>query len=78
NGNKPGSLSVLLEACEVLASCQAHNNPPFRLRPGLPIFAEDLFEVKASWRLLLARGAETVYPGHGDPFPAEIIREALA
>lgn len=77
-GHTPGSVSVLLDTGEVFAGCLAHNNPPFRLRPGLPIFAEDLCEVKASWRLLLARGAETVYPGHGDPFPAAVIREALA
>jgi glyoxylase-like metal-dependent hydrolase (beta-lactamase superfamily II) len=77
-GHTPGSVSVLLDTGEAFAGCMAHNGLPFRLKPGLPIFAEDLRELKESWRLLLEHGAETVYPGHGDPFPAAIIREALS
>jgi len=28
--------------------------------------------------LLLEQGAETIYPAHGKPFSAEIIRKALS
>jgi hypothetical protein len=56
----------------------AHNNLPFRLSPGLPIFAEDLPKVRESWRSLLKEGAETIYPAHGEPFSAEVIRKALS
>jgi len=77
-GHTHGSVSVLLETGDVFAGCMAHNNLPFRLSPGLPIFAEDLSKVRESWRLLLEHGADTIYPAHGDPFSAEIIRKALA
>lgn len=46
--------------------------------PGLRIFAEDLQKVKRSWQLLLDKGATTVYPAHGKPFPADAIRRALS
>jgi hydroxyacylglutathione hydrolase len=77
-GHTPGSVSVLLETGEAFVGCLAHNNLPFRLRPGLPVFAEDLDALKASWRLVLDQGARTIYPAHGDPFPADVIRKALA
>ena len=56
----------------------AHNNLPFRVGPGFPIFAEDLSNLRGSWILLLEQGAETIYPAHGKPFSAEIIRKALS
>ena len=33
--------------------------------------------VAASWTALLARGAVTIYPGHGGPFAASVIEEML-
>lgn len=77
-GHTPGSVSVLLETGEVFVGCMAHNNLPFRVSPGLPIFAEDLSILRESWILLLEQGAETIYPAHGKPFSAEIIRKALS
>lgn len=53
------------------------NGFPLRLGPGLPIFTEDLQKVKESWKLLLDKGAKMVYPAHGNPFSAEILREVL-
>lgn len=76
-GHSSGSVSVLLETGDVFAGDLAMNKFPLRLSPGLPIFAEDLSKLKESWRLLLDQGAKTVYPAHGEPFSAEIIREAL-
>jgi glyoxylase-like metal-dependent hydrolase (beta-lactamase superfamily II) len=77
-GHSSGSVSVLLETGEAFVGDLAMNAFPLCLSPGLPIFAEDIEQLKQSWRLLLERGARTVYPAHGDPFPAEVMRKALA
>lgn len=77
-GHTAGSLSVLLDSGDAFVGCLAMNKLPFRLSPGLPIFAEDIQKVKESWKHLLGLGAKTVYPGHGEPFSADIIRKALA
>jgi glyoxylase-like metal-dependent hydrolase (beta-lactamase superfamily II) len=76
-GHTDGSVSVLLETGDAFIGDLAMNGLPFGLRPGLPIFAEDIKKVKESIRLLLEKGAKTFYPGHGNPFPADIIRKAL-
>ena len=77
-GHSMGSVSVLLETGDAFVGDLAMNGFPLRLDPGLPIFAEDLQKVKKSWHLLLAKGAKTVYPAHGKPFPADAIRRALS
>jgi glyoxylase-like metal-dependent hydrolase (beta-lactamase superfamily II) len=77
-GHSMGSVSVLLETGDAFVGDLAMNAFPLRLSPGLPIFAEDLQEVKKSWHLLLAKGAKTVYPAHGKPFSADAIRRALS
>ena len=77
-GHSSGSVSVLLETGEAFVGDMAMNKFPLRLSPGLPIFAEDYEQLKQSWKLLLDQGAKTIYPSHGEPFPADIIREALS
>ncbi len=77
-GHSSGSVSVLLETGEVFVGDLAMNKFPLRLSPGLPIFAEDFLKVKDSWKLLLDQGAKTIYPAHGKPFSADIIRKALS
>ena len=76
-GHTEGSVSVLLDSGEAFVGDISMNRLPLRLSPGLPILGYDLERVKDSWRTLLGEGAETVYPGHGKPFPAQVIREAL-
>lgn len=76
-GHSPGSVSVLLDTGEVFVGDMVMNAFPLRLTPGLPIFAEDMEKVKDSWQLLLDKGAEKIYPAHGRPFSAEIIRRAI-
>ena len=76
-GHTSGSVSVLLESGDAFVGCLAHNNLPFRLKPGLPIFADDIEEVKRNWKRVIERGAKTIYPAHGDPFPVEIIKKIL-
>ena len=72
-GHTLGSVSVLLDTGDAFVGCMAHNNPPFRLKPGLPIFAENLSMLKKSWRKLLDMGARTIYPGHGNSFSSREI-----
>jgi glyoxylase-like metal-dependent hydrolase (beta-lactamase superfamily II) len=77
-GHTPGSVSVLLETGDAFVGCMAHNNLPFRLRPGLPIFGEDLPKLRDSWRLILDEGAKTIYPAHGNSFSAGKILRFLS
>jgi glyoxylase-like metal-dependent hydrolase (beta-lactamase superfamily II) len=76
-GHSPGSVSVLLETGEAFVGDLAISALPMRLGPGLPILADDMQQVRESWRLLLDQGAKTVYVAHGTPFSAEIMRDAL-
>jgi hydroxyacylglutathione hydrolase len=76
-GHSIGSVSVLLETGDAFVGDLAMNKFPMRLSPGLPILAEDMQQVRESWKLLLDAGAERVYPAHGKPFSSDIIRRAL-
>jgi hydroxyacylglutathione hydrolase len=77
-GHSSGSVSVLLDTGDAFVGDMAMNEFPLSLRPGLPIFAEDFDRLKESWRTLLDQGVKTVYPSHGKPFPASIIRDLLS
>jgi hypothetical protein len=55
----------------------AHNGFPFTFHPVLPIYAEDIAEIKKSWDVLIEKGAKMIYPGHGNPFPVERILKYL-
>jgi glyoxylase-like metal-dependent hydrolase (beta-lactamase superfamily II) len=76
-GHSSGSVSVALETGDIFVGDLAMNKFPLRLTPGLPILAEDWSKLKESWELILEHGAKTIYPAHGDPFPADIIRKVL-
>jgi glyoxylase-like metal-dependent hydrolase (beta-lactamase superfamily II) len=77
-GHSWGSVSVLLDSGEVFVGDLAMNLFPLRLNPGLPIFGDDIQLVKNSWKKLLDMGAKTVYPAHGKPFPAQVMRKLIA
>jgi hydroxyacylglutathione hydrolase len=76
-GHSMGSVSVLLESAEAFVGDLAMSEFPLRLRPGLPIFADNMGQVRESWKVLLDRGAKIVYPAHGKPFSAHLIQKAL-
>jgi hydroxyacylglutathione hydrolase len=76
-GHTKGSVSVLLDSGEAFVGCMAHNNFPFKLKPGLPIFAHNIGELKESWKPLIQQGAKMIYPGHGNPFPVDVIKNIL-
>ncbi len=77
-GHSPGSVSVLLDSGEAFVGDLAMNRLPLRMTPGLPIFADDIARVASSWRLLLQAGARTIYPAHGRPFSADVMRRVVA
>lgn len=76
-GHTAGSVSVLLDSGEAFVGDLAMNAFPLRLSPGLPVLGDDLAAVVNSWKLLLELGATTVYPAHGKPFSADVIRQAI-
>jgi len=76
-GHTMGSISVILNSGEAFVGCMAHNGFPFRVQPGLPIYAQDIEEIKKHWKILIDRGVKMIYPGHGKPFPVEIIKRSL-
>jgi len=76
-GHSWGSVSVLLDGGQVFVGDLAMNMFPMRLSPGLPIFGDDIQIVKKSWENLLDMGAKTVYPAHGKPFPAYLMKNAV-
>ena len=76
-GHTAGSVSVILNSGDAFVGCMAHNGWPFRYKPGLPIFAQDIDAIKENWKVLINRGLTFVYPGHGKPFPIEVIKNQL-
>jgi len=77
-GHSSGSVSILLKTGEAFVGDMAMNKFPLRFSPGLPIFAEDPVKLNESWKSLLDQGAKIIYPAHGKPFLAGIIRAALS
>ena len=76
-GHTIGSLSVLLNSGEAFVGCMAHNGFPFRFKPGLPIYAQDIAAIKENWKALIDKGTTIVFPGHGKAFPIEVIKNLL-
>jgi len=76
-GHTSGSMTLLLDTGDALVGDLAMNGFPHRRGPGLPAFGEDADEVKRSWRLILDRGAQRIYPSHGAPFDASVLESAL-
>lgn len=76
-GHTFGSISVILDTGEAFVGCMAHNGFPFRRHPGLPIYAQDIDEIKRHWKILIEKGVKMVYPGHGKPFSIEVMKSAI-
>ena len=76
-GHTQGSVSVLLETGEAFVGDLCMTMFPLKQGPGLPVFADDMDQVKDSLRRLQSRGMTTIYPSHGKPIPAEALRNAL-
>lgn len=77
-GHTRGSLSLLLAGGEAFVGDLAVNYLPFNLSPVFPPFADDPEGLIRSWNMLLEKDARTIYPGHGRPFSAQILRQKLS
>jgi hydroxyacylglutathione hydrolase len=69
-GHSSGSLSVVLSDGTACVGDLAINYLPFGLGPIFPPFADDVHQLLLSWDLLLEKGVHTIFPGHGNAFPA--------
>jgi hydroxyacylglutathione hydrolase len=77
-GHTPGSISVVLDQGDALVGDLAMSGfPSLSGRPDLPIIADDLEQVRASWRKLMDAGVKTFSPAHGKPFPAAVLLKLL-
>jgi glyoxylase-like metal-dependent hydrolase (beta-lactamase superfamily II) len=75
-GHTAGSMSLLLDTGEAFVGDLAMNGLPMRIGPGMPSVGDDKDTIKASWRLLLDNGAKWIYPSHGNPFSADVLKRA--
>jgi glyoxylase-like metal-dependent hydrolase (beta-lactamase superfamily II) len=76
-GHSSGSVSVLLETGDAFVGDLAMNGLPWRIGPGMPCLGDDAAIVKKSWELLLIKGARRIYPAHGKPFNADLLRKMI-
>ncbi|MBN2635379.1 MAG: MBL fold metallo-hydrolase [Prolixibacteraceae bacterium] len=76
-GHTAGHVSVLMDNGDFFSGCMAHNIRLFTPGPGLPIYAEDIEQIKRNWKLIIDQGATMIYPGHGKPFTVEKIKKYL-
>ena len=76
-GHSHGSLSVVLNSGEAFVGDMAMNGLPLTISPSLPIFAEDLDQLRESWKKLFSENIKKIFPAHGKPFSAEIMRQKL-
>jgi glyoxylase-like metal-dependent hydrolase (beta-lactamase superfamily II) len=76
-GHSPGHVSVVLDSGDALVGDMAMNDWYLRSTPGLPVLADDVHLMIASWRKILPMGIQTVYPAHGAEFPAAVIRKEI-
>lgn len=74
-GHSLGSMSLLLDSGEAFVGDLSMSGFPLRWGPGLPVYAENLEQVKESWNLLVDNGAKSIYPAHWNPFKAEVLRK---
>ena len=70
-GHSSGSMSVVLDSGDAFVGDMAMNALPMTIRTNLPIFAEDMFELKKSWKKLVNMNVKTIYPAHGKSFSIE-------
>ena len=77
-GHTAGSVSVLLEDGRALVGDLAMNGiPSSPFKPTPPIVAQDPTVLARSWKTICERGATTVFPGHGSPFPSASLKMDL-
>lgn len=77
-GHSPGSISVLLDNGDAFTGDLCPNFFPRNLWTHFPPYADDVATVYRSWDKLLSAPVKMLYPGHGRPFGAEVLRRQRA
>ena len=70
-GHTGDSISVILSDGSAIVGDAAMNFMEFCRTRHRPIYVHDLEQTFQSWAKLRERGAQVIYPSHGDPFAAE-------
>jgi glyoxylase-like metal-dependent hydrolase (beta-lactamase superfamily II) len=70
-GHTQDSISVILSDGSAMVGDAAMNFMEFCRTRHRPIYVQDLEQTYRSWEKLRERGAQVIYPAHGDPFAAE-------
>lgn len=76
-GHTVDSISVLMSNGDAFVGDAAMNFLGFCRIKYRPIVYRSIDDVYRSWECLIERGAQTIYPSHGDPFDAEKLRQRL-
>jgi len=76
-GHTPDSISLLMDDGRCFCGDAAMKLPRWLGTRYCCIFMSDVEEYYASWRKMMREGTRTVYPAHGQPFPAERLEENL-
>lgn len=77
-GHSADSMSVLCDDGVAFAGDAAMNFLKFTGTHYRPIYYSNMDQMYKSIRKLLSAGAQTIVPAHGNPFPAEKLKNMLA
>ena len=73
-GHTDGSTTVVLQGGEAIVGDLVMADFPRMRTPGLPIFVEDMRQLRASVALVLSLNPTLIYCAHGGPFKPEAVR----
>jgi hydroxyacylglutathione hydrolase len=67
-GHTPGSLAVLLPGGKIIAGDTIMRGIVRFWQPHYPLFADNMFQLRESIKLILRKKPSKIYSGHGGPF----------
>jgi hydroxyacylglutathione hydrolase len=76
-GHTPGSITVIVEGRSAFVGDLAMKFPLVSGKSYAPIIAQDMSLVHSSWKKILQEGVEDIYPAHGKPFKATVLKNML-
>ncbi|OHD67798.1 MAG: hypothetical protein A2W19_13330 [Spirochaetes bacterium RBG_16_49_21] len=73
-GHTEGSISILLSNSEVIVGDLIMSSIVFKSKPSIPLYANDLFQLKESIKKIIELNPSIIHTSHGGPFfPEQII-----
>ena len=74
-GHTPGSLAVILTGDKIIAGDTIMRGIVRFWQPNYPLFADNMFQLKESIKMILRQKPSKIYSGHGGPFnPKTVLR----